>query len=251
MEEKKKGVFEDFLSTKKQPAEKPKKESKKVTIPTKYIIIVFGVIFILVFGFFFFSFVINKDKAYAFEKNLQDAVNMMYSLGVGSTREIVIPVPSSVESVCFQNYKEGSDFGVQVTSIPESIDTFKMKGLFSVEKDSFCFTTDGSLKAKMQYLSKSGSNFVAVYLNSIDPNIYSTSTFVSQVSVEQTQETGNETIIPETETNQTEEYQNETEEKSIAQTACESAAANNNCARLADLGLITAEQCCSSYSLCC
>lgn len=217
--------------------QKPSKApSKKMAIPDNVVLIA-GIIIVVVGGFFFFKFVLDKDKLLSFESNLNAAVSELSSSSIGTLNAVVIPLPGSVGQVCFNNYGSGTEFGSEITLQPEKLDKFNVPNFYSVEPN-LCVTTSGSLKVKMQYISKEGGTFVAVYLSTPNATISPFSTYTSPPKTPETNETD---VNP----------QNGTSEKSVTQVACESAASNNNCARLAELGLITAEQCCSQFVLCC
>jgi hypothetical protein len=218
--------------------QKPSKApSKKMAIPDNVVLIA-GIIIVVVGGFFFFKFVLDKDKLWSFETNLNAAVTELSSSSIGTSNAVVIPLPGSAEQVCFNNYGSETEFGTEITLQPEKLDKFNVPNLYSVEPN-LCVKTSGSLKVKMQYTSKGGGSFVAVYLSSPDASISPFTTY-----------TPSPVVVPEVNEN-VETNQNETSEKSVTQVACESAASNNNCVKLAELGLITAEQCCSQFVLCC
>lgn len=225
-----------------KPAKKEVVADSKAKKPlTNYLILVMGILLILLFAFFFFRYVLEKDKLDSFESNLNSAVEQVYSYNVGAVREVVIPLPSSTSSVCFNNYKEGNDFGVDVSLQPTGLDDFKVKGLFSVEKSSLCVTNSNNFKAKMQYFSKEGSNFVGIYVNSIDLSLYPAASIIAPPPAQETVE--NQT----TETNQTKQ----SNLSDMQRTACETANKYSTCAKLADLPVVTNEQCCSELGMCC
>lgn len=247
MEQKKSGTSNLFPVKRVGVAEQ--EPAKKETVGSKsskslnYLVLVAGVLVILLLAFFFFKFVADKDKLYSFEANLKSAVDTMYSSNVGAVREVIIPLPSSVDNVCFANYKSDSEFGVDVTLQPGS-EPFKMQGLFSVENDSFCVPADGSFEARMQLFSKAGSNFVGVYFNSVDTNLYPSVSTTSQTPSGQPQQ-------PPPQTPTVNESKPPTQLSDMQQTACQSASTHNTCDRLISLGVVTKEQCCSELVLCC
>ncbi|MFH1331852.1 MAG: hypothetical protein ABIH63_01035 [archaeon] len=221
---------------------KPKKEEKKSQQKgPNYLVLVGGLLVVVLLAFFFFRFVLDLDKLYSFEKNINAAVVKVSGYGVGTVKEVVIPLPNSVDKVCFSNV----DYDSEVSFEPEKLSPFTLKGAIGVQDNPFCVLTAGSFRAKMQVFSIDGSSFVGIFLNSIDQQI------VNPVYVE-VNVTQNETFTPEVppETNETNQTSNNTLSE-IQQASCQYAAENNNCDKLADLGIVTKEQCCSIMSFCC
>lgn len=266
--------FSSVLPDMKASVKKPEKESeskpsKKLAIPNN-VIIVAGIIIVLVGGFFFFTFVFDKDKLWGFQDNLDQAVSAMSSSNVGTLKEIVIPLPKSVDQVCFNNYNLGSEFGAEVSLQPESLDKFNVANIFVVDTNPLCVNTDGSLKVRMQVLSKDGLTFVGVYLSSINPNVspFASSTPPAsppvQESEDQTESDNDTTIQNPPPTPEYPPVENPPVEEppldlppddsglSDAQIeACNSAADNSDCPGLAQLGIVSPQQCCDAIGMCC